>query len=86
MYPLYPATSLLSTLPPRLLAARSVTPLPSTPPHRQHFSVQPPPPPPLKMPNIKIYYFDFHFWRAEVSRMALYLGNVSLYLINMYCG
>merc|ERR1712186_241651 len=46
----------------------------STPPHRQHFSVQPPPP--LKMPNIKIYYFDFHFWRAEVSRMALYLGNV----------
>ena len=85
MYPLYPATSLLSTLPPRLLAARCVAPLPCTPPHRQHFSVQPPPPP-LKMPNIKIYYFDFHFWRAEVSRMALYLGNVSLYLINMYCG
>ena len=29
------------------------------------------------MPNIKIYYFDFPFWRAEVSRLALHLGNVS---------
>merc|ERR1711953_813760 len=28
------------------------------------------------MPNIKIYYFDFPFWRAEVSRLALHLGNV----------
>ena len=32
---------------------------------------------PLKMPAIKIYYFDFPFWRAEVSRLALHLGNVS---------
>merc|ERR1712066_144329 len=31
---------------------------------------------PLKMPAIKIYYFDFPFWRAEVSRLALTLGNV----------
>merc|ERR1711997_305688 len=28
------------------------------------------------MPAIKIYYFDFPFWRAEVSRLALHLGNV----------
>merc|ERR1712241_699523 len=30
----------------------------------------------LEMPAIKIYYFDFPFWRAEVSRLALHLGNV----------
>merc|ERR1712241_1073859 len=30
----------------------------------------------LQMPAIKIYYFDFPFWRAEVSRLALHLGNV----------
>merc|ERR1712156_1300677 len=29
-----------------------------------------------RMPAIKIYYFDFPFWRAEVSRLALHLGNV----------
>ena len=34
----------------------------------------------LIMPNIKLRYFDFPFWRAEVSRLALHLGNVS-YLI-----
>merc|ERR1711876_70914 len=28
------------------------------------------------MPVIKHYYFDFHFWRAEVSRLSLILGNV----------
>ena len=30
-----------------------------------------------RMPAIKIYYFDFPFWRAEVARLALHLGNVS---------
>merc|ERR1712109_158547 len=29
-----------------------------------------------RMPAIKIYYFDFPFWRAEVARLALHLGNV----------
>merc|ERR1711993_18382 len=29
-----------------------------------------------RMPAIKIYYFYFLFWRAEVSRLALHLGNV----------
>merc|ERR1712059_203165 len=29
-----------------------------------------------RMPNIKIYYADFPFWRAEVSRLALHLGKV----------
>ena len=33
------------------------------------------------MPNIKIYYFDFPFWRAEVSRLALHLGNVSYHCL-----
>jgi len=28
------------------------------------------------MPVIKHYYFDFPFWRAEVSRLSLILGNV----------
>ena len=28
------------------------------------------------MPVIKHYYFDFPFWRAEVSRLALILGDV----------
>jgi len=28
------------------------------------------------MPDIKLYYPDFPFWRAEVSRLALHLGNV----------
>ena len=30
----------------------------------------------VKMPVIKHYYFDFPFWRAEVSRLALILGDV----------
>merc|ERR1712088_950964 len=29
-----------------------------------------------KMPNIKLYYGEFPFWRAEVSRLALHLGKV----------
>merc|ERR1739848_419531 len=29
-----------------------------------------------KMPRIVIHYFDFPFWRAEVSRLALHLGKV----------
>ena len=28
------------------------------------------------MPNIKLYYGEFPFWRAEVSRLALHLGKV----------
>jgi len=28
------------------------------------------------MPSIKLYYADFPFWRAEVSRLALHLGKV----------
>jgi len=28
------------------------------------------------MPQIKLYYMAFPFWRAEVSRLALHLGNV----------
>jgi len=28
------------------------------------------------MPNIKLYYPEFPFWRAEVARLALHLGNV----------
>ena len=35
----------------------------------------------ITMPKITLYYFDFPFWRAEVSRLALHLGNVSLYEI-----
>merc|ERR1712141_133962 len=30
----------------------------------------------IKMPKIVIHYFDFPFWRAEVSRLALHLGKV----------
>merc|ERR1712137_543010 len=30
----------------------------------------------VEMPVIKHYYFDFPFWRAEVSRLSLILGNV----------
>ena len=30
------------------------------------------------MPVLKLYYFDFPFWRAEVSRLALHLGDVSI--------
>merc|ERR1712110_1013784 len=29
-----------------------------------------------KMPRLVIHYFDFPFWRAEVSRLALHLGKV----------
>merc|ERR1712106_1098378 len=29
-------------------------------------------------PVLKLYYADFPFWRAEVSRLALHLGNVSM--------
>ena len=28
------------------------------------------------MPRIILHYFDFPFWRAEVSRLALHLGKV----------
>ena len=27
--------------------------------------------------STKIYYYDTPFWRAEISRMALHIGNVS---------
>ena len=27
--------------------------------------------------STKIYYYDTSFWRAEISRMALHIGNVS---------
>merc|ERR1711981_663474 len=30
----------------------------------------------IKMPKIVIHYFDFPFWRAEVSRLSLHLGKV----------
>merc|ERR1712037_831847 len=30
----------------------------------------------VEMPVIKHYYFDFPFWRAEVSRLSLLLGDV----------
>ena len=30
------------------------------------------------MPEIKLYYGAFPFWRAEMSRLSLHLGNVSL--------
>ena len=33
------------------------------------------------MPNLKLYYLDFPFWRAEVSRLALHLGNVSFVIV-----
>ena len=26
--------------------------------------------------KITLYYFDLPFWRAEVSRLALYIGNI----------
>ena len=31
-----------------------------------------------KMPKIVIHYFKFPFWRAEVCRLALHLGKVSI--------
>ena len=31
------------------------------------------------MPKIVIHYFDFPFWRAEVSRLALHLGKVGIH-------
>ena len=33
----------------------------------------------IKMPKIVIHYFDFPFWRAEVSRLALHLGKVGIH-------
>ena len=26
--------------------------------------------------EIKLYYFDIPFWRAEVTRLALFLGDI----------
>ena len=26
--------------------------------------------------KITLYYFDLPFWRAEISRLALYIGNI----------
>ena len=26
--------------------------------------------------NLSLIYFDFPFWRAEVSRIALHIGNI----------
>merc|ERR1712064_151872 len=37
----------------------------------------------LRMPAIKLYYGQFPFWRAEVSRLALHLGNVPFENVNV---
>ena len=29
------------------------------------------------MPDIKLYYFEYPFWRADVPRLSLQLANVS---------
>ena len=36
------------------------------------------------MPVIKHYYFDFPFWRAEVSRLALILGDVRAFHLFLF--
>ena len=28
--------------------------------------------------SLKLYYFDFPFWRAEVARLTLFMGDVPL--------
>ena len=75
MYPVNPATTAIATTTwlhscsPRRLG--NTTNTPSTAPR-------------ARMPrsntvgaSTKIYYYDTPFWRAEISRMALYIGNVS---------
>ena len=78
MYPVNPATTAIATTtwlhscsPRRLGNTNSNTNTPSTAPR-------------ARMPrsntvgaSTKIYYYDTPFWRAEISRMALHIGNVS---------
>ena len=78
MYPVNPATTAIATTtwlhscsPRRLGNTNTNTNTPSTAPR-------------ARMPrsntvgaSTKIYYYDTPFWRAEISRMALHIGNVS---------